>query len=88
MTGTDPNSNASAFRVVSVAQEGNSIRVTWNTDGGRTNVVETASSLSGSYSNLSADILISGGGDATTNYLDAGGATNAPGRFYRVRLAP
>ena len=27
-------------------------------------------------------------GDVTTNYLDVGGATNGPVRFYRVRLVP
>jgi hypothetical protein len=25
---------------------------------------------------------------AVTNYLDAGGATNIPARYYRVRLVP
>ncbi|HUJ10666.1 MAG TPA: right-handed parallel beta-helix repeat-containing protein [Verrucomicrobiae bacterium] len=86
--GTNPTNSASAFRITSVVQEGDDIRVTWNTGGGTTNVVEATSNLSGSYSNLSANILISGGGDATTNYLDSGGTTNAPVRFYRVRLVP
>lgn len=26
--------------------------------------------------------------DTITNYLDAGAATNAPSRYYRVRLVP
>ena len=88
LAGTNPTNSASAFRIISVAQEGDNIRVTWSAGGGRTNMVETASSLSGSYSNLSANILISGSGDTTTNYLDIGGVTNAPARFYRVRLVP
>lgn len=84
--GTDPTNNASAFRIVVVAREGNSIRVTWNTGGGRTNILEAASNLTNNYSNLSGNILIPGSGKATTNYVDVGGATNAPARFYRVRL--
>ena len=86
MAGTNPNSSASVLRIVAVAQEGNNIRVTWKTGAGRTNMVEAASTLTGGYSNLSTNILISGSGDATTNYVDVGGATNAPARFYRVRL--
>jgi hypothetical protein len=32
--------------------------------------------------------IIGGSGDTSTNYVDVGGATNAPSRFYRVRLVP
>jgi hypothetical protein len=78
--------NAPDFRIVAVAREGSDIRVTWTTTGGWTNVVETTSSLTNSYSSLSSNIVISGSGDATTNYVDVGGATNGPTRFYRVRL--
>jgi hypothetical protein len=31
-------------------------------------------------------ILPAGNGDATTNYLDQGAATNVPSRYYRIRL--
>jgi hypothetical protein len=86
VAGTDPTNRASAFRIVLIAQEGNNIRVTWKTSGGTTNVVEVASTLTGGYSSLSPNILISGSGDATANYVDVGGATNVPARFYRVRL--
>ena len=88
LAGTNPTNSASAFRITAVAREGNNIRVTWNTAGGHTNVVETTSSLTNSYSSLSSNIFISGSGAATTNYLDVGGATNGPARFYRVRLVP
>jgi hypothetical protein len=37
---------------------------------------------------MSGLIIISGSGDATTNYIDAGGATNIPSRYYRIRLVP
>jgi hypothetical protein len=46
----------------------------------------------GSYAtnflDLSGLIIISGSGDAATNYLDSGGATNIPARYYRIRLQP
>jgi hypothetical protein len=88
LTGTNPTNSASAFRVVAVAREGSNIRVTWTTGGGRTNAVQAASDLSGSYSNVSPNIVVQGSGDTTTNYVDVGGATNAPARYYRIRLVP
>jgi len=54
--------------------------------GGRTNVVEVASGLTNGFTSLSSNIVIAGSGNVTTNYLDVGGATNSPTRFYRVRL--
>lgn len=86
--GTDPTNSASAFRIISVAQEGDDIRVTWATAGGRTNLVQATSDLEGGYSNISPNILITGSGDTTTNFVDAGGAANAPSRYYRIRLVP
>jgi hypothetical protein len=40
------------------------------------------------FINLSGLFMINGSGDTATNYLDVGGATNWPARFYRVRLVP
>jgi len=40
------------------------------------------------FTDLSGPLLISGTGDVTTNYVDDNGATNAPTRFYRIRLVP
>jgi len=37
---------------------------------------------------LAATSSITGSGVTTTNYLDAGAATNTPARYYRVRLVP
>jgi len=63
--------------------------VTWLTGGGRTNVVQSAPDLTGSYSNVSPNIILTNvTGDVTTNYLDDGAATNAPVQFYRIRLVP
>jgi hypothetical protein len=40
------------------------------------------------FTDISSPIIISGSGDATTNYVDSGGATNSPSRYYRIRLVP
>src|SRR5207247_130173 len=61
-------------------------RITWTTVGGRSNFVQAASAPGGGYVDISPTIAIPGTGLTTTNYLDIGGATNRPARFYRVRL--
>jgi PKD repeat protein len=93
LAGTNPTNNSSALRITSATQESNSIRVTWTTAGGRTNAVQaTAGDINGSYqtnfADISGSIVIPGNGDITTNYLDAGGATNASSGYYRIRLVP
>jgi len=88
LAGTNPTDGASAFRVLSITRENDDLRVTWLTAGGRTNAVQAASGPSGSYSDLSSNIVIAGVSDTTTNYLDLGAVTNSPGRFYRIRLVP
>jgi hypothetical protein len=66
----------------------NDMLVSWTAGGGRTNVVQSATDLTGSYTNVSPNIILPGTGDVTTNYLDAGAATDAANRFYRIRLVP
>ena len=86
--GTDPTNSASAFRILGVVATNDDVLVTWATAGGRTNIVQSATHLAGSYTNVSPNIVIPGSGDATTNYLGAGATTNGPTRFYRIRLVP
>ena len=88
LTGTNPTNTASAFRVISVSRSGTDIRVTWMTGAGKTNILQAAPNVGGSYSNVSPNMVVTGNGDSITNYLDVGGATNIPGRYYRVRLVP
>jgi pectin methylesterase-like acyl-CoA thioesterase/PKD repeat protein len=95
LAGTDPNSSASALRITSAVKQGNNVVITWATAGGHTNVVQAAAGgANGSFTtNNFVDIaasttIVAGTGDATTNYTDVAGATNAPTRFYRVRLVP
>jgi hypothetical protein len=88
LAGTNPTNPASAFRVTNVSQNGANIRVTWTSGAGKTNVLQAAPNISGTYSNVSPNIVLTGTGDSSTNYVDIGGATNSPGRYYRVRLVP
>ena len=102
LAGSDPQNPLSTpvqivappFQITSVVQSGNNIVLTWNTAGGLTNQVQvTSGGTGGSYSttgfaNLGPQLLIGGSGLITTNYTDAGGATNKPARYYRVRLVP
>ena len=67
--------------------------ITWTTVGGLTNAVQaTVGDGNGGYAtnfaDLSSPIIVSGSGDGATNYVDTGGATNVPARYYRVRLVP
>jgi PKD repeat protein len=94
LLGLNPTNPASVFRITSVATDSsNDVVITWSTAGGHTNAVEaSAGDANGNYTNSFSDIggliVIQGTGDATTNYVDAGGATNAPTRYYRIRFVP
>jgi hypothetical protein len=93
LAGINPTNSLSALRIISVVPQSNDLVITWTTAGGYTNAVQ-ATSGDGSagygtnFVDISAPIILPGGGDATTNYVDAGGTTNVPSRYYRVRLVP
>ncbi len=93
LSGTNPTNSASGLRIVSALRENNDVMITWTTTGGFTNAVQaTAGGGNGGYTtnftDISSPVIISGSGDATTNYVDNGGATNSPSRYYRIRLVP
>ena len=93
LSGTDPSNNLSVLRIISTAVENDDVRITWTTAGGHTNAVQVLSGdmdgdYSSGYTDLSGPMIITGSGDSTTNYLDVGGATNNPARYYRIRLVP
>jgi len=94
LAGTDPNNAGSALRITSTTRSGNDVSITWTTVGGKTNVVQVTPGdgnggfSTNGFSDLSGLIPIPGSGDATNNYIDVGGATNGPSRYYRIRLAP
>jgi len=89
LAGTDPLNGSSVFRVVSIAQEGNDVRVTWSCVGGKRYIVQSSpgGNYGNSFTNLSPTNSASGVGESTTSYLDLGAAANAT-RYYRIRLVP
>ncbi len=75
------------YRLLSVNREGNNVRVTWLTAGGRTDAVQASGAVAGLYSNVSPPLAIPGVGLVTTNHVEVGGATNTL-RFYRLKFVP
>jgi beta-glucanase (GH16 family) len=90
LAGTDPTNSASFFGITSVATEANDIRVTWMMGSGKTNALQaTSGDPDGGYLTNFTDIFtVTNTVGSTTNYLDLGANTNAPARYYRVRLVP
>src|SRR6185436_20419302 len=56
------------FRITSIDQLANKVRLSWASLGGTTNVVQASETVTGRYTNLSSPIIISGTGEAATNY--------------------
>jgi uncharacterized repeat protein (TIGR01451 family) len=96
LAGLNPTNPASVFGITSVVIDGsNNVLITWSTAGVRTNAVQVSEGdADGGYTTNFVDlttapyIILPVSGDTTTNYLDVGGATNGPGRYYRIRLVP
>jgi hypothetical protein len=91
LAGTDPTNSASALRITSIARQGSDILVAWTMGSGKSNALQvTSGNPGGGYAtNNFADIFIVTNTIGTaTNYLDSGGATNTPARYYRLRLMP
>jgi len=81
------------FQILSIQRQGSDALIAWTTFGGANNVVQAANGAAdGSYSNnfadIGPDIIIPGISAVTTNYLDVGGFTNRPARYYRVAMVP
>ena len=87
LVGTDPTNSTSTLRIMAVTPQDSGVLVTWQGGGGKTNAVQAAPDVRGSYGDVSPNIVLSGSGDITTNFLDVAATTNAI-RFYRVRLVP
>jgi len=92
LAGLNPTNSHSALRIISILPQGNNVQLTWTTAGGKTNAVQAVNGAAGggyttNFTDL-ASFVIGGSGDQTNTYIDPGGATNRPARFYRVRLVP
>jgi hypothetical protein len=94
LVGLNPTNPASLFQIISTMQNTTNVAIVWKTAGVRTNAVQaTVGDGNGGYvgtnfMDISGPIVIGVTGDTTTNYTDAGGATNSPARYYRIRLVP
>jgi hypothetical protein len=91
--GTVPNDARSVFRLVGFQREASDLRLFWTTVGGKsyrvqTNSPSTAGSLTDQFSDFSPVISVGGVGESMTNFVAAYGQSNAPARYYRVRLVP
>jgi len=85
LTKTDPTNSASYFHITRVVQTNNNVLVTWMTGIGITNVLQVSSGTNGSYTSSFTDIFtVTNTVGTITNYLDVGGATNKPARYYRI----
>jgi glucosylceramidase len=91
LAGLNPTNHSSVFQIISEVPHGNDMVVSWKAAGVRTNALQAISGSgysSNGFADISGPIIITPGGDTTTNYTDSGGATNVPARYYRVRLVP
>ena len=75
------------YQVIQALPEGNNVRVSWQTAGGRTDVVQASTNPTGPYTSVIGPVAITGVGITTTNWVELGGATNRT-RFYRVKYQP
>jgi hypothetical protein len=80
------------FRIVGVRVIGQNVLLTWETFGSSTNIIQTVSPVfGGNYStnciNLGS-VWVPGAGSTITNWIDNGGATNFPSRYYRIDFQP
>ena len=86
-TGTDPTNSVSAFRISSIALQGEDILITWTMGSDKTNALHAVTSTG--YTNDIAEVFtVTNTVGAATNYLDVGAVTNVPSRLYRVRFVP
>lgn len=97
-TGTNSASNFGRWneppafneQITAIARESNNLRVTWTTVATRMYQLQAApGGAGGSYSTngffVITNVVASG---SVTNVVDAGGATNSPARYYRVKITP
>lgn len=82
----NPPPPAGVFTVTNSVVQGTNTLLTWATIGGETNIVQAATGSPSHFTNISPQIIASGGDLTNASYTEVGGATNLPARFYRVAL--
>lgn len=86
LAGTDPANPASALKITAIDIIGTDNRVTFNSVADKKYDVERTPTLQPiSWGAVTQGVAGTG---AAIQIIDPGAATNAPGRFYRVRLVP
>ena len=75
------------YRIVDVEIVGNDVHVSWETVGGRQEILQATSILTNSFSDAGSVITNSGTAFTTNSTIEVGAASNAE-RFYRIRYAP
>lgn len=92
LAGTDPTNSASVFRITEIWPDDADVFLTWTAVGGKRYVLQTTTDENGSFLNDFVDLDMAvqapGTGETTMSVWHLGAATNAPARFYRVRLVP
>jgi aryl-phospho-beta-D-glucosidase BglC (GH1 family) len=91
LAGINPTNPAASFRILSIVETGADALVSWMPGLGVTNALQaTTGDASGGYNtNDFTDIFtVTNTTAVATNYLDSGVITNAPVRYYRVRVVP
>lgn len=80
----------SILRMVGIEAIGDDIKLTWQTPGNTTNLIQLATPIiNGNYTNnyINLDtVVVPGSRVVITNWVDYGGATNYPARYYRIGL--
>jgi hypothetical protein len=79
--------HAGEIRITAIERLGDNIRLTWNTLGCFTNFVQASPALTVStnnnFTNISGPIYVPAAVQQT-NFVEIGGGTNRPNRFYRI----
>jgi len=82
--------DSSNFGILAIEAIGDDIDLTWQTFGNTTNVIQLATPIiNGNYTNNYINlgtVVVPSSGAVITNWVDYGGATNFPSRFYRIDL--
>jgi hypothetical protein len=86
LAGTNPTNGASYLHFTAPTLSNLNVTLSWTTVGGKSYVVQTSAAPAGPFSDFSPMITVPGQAEGQTNFTDAGGLTNGPNRFYRVRL--
>jgi len=82
---------STAAHITSINRQGGDILISWVTDGlCKTDAVQrTTGAGDGSFTDDFADVyIVTNTAGTSTNFLDAGAATNFPAAYYRVREIP